>query len=674
MRTSWKHTIVMTVAVLGWETTGAQQPPSKAVHFSDARTCQKCHVDQHREWSGSAKSYSAASPVFQAMELSVRKLTGKFGPHDSANPTFCINCHSPTAAYGNEMIGLLRHEASQKTMSDVAHEGISCTVCHSVRKPAMTDIPEKGFLGSSLSNADFIFFPTKQLVGPTVSDPLPEGNEFHSYGFSTQKRSSEYLSSEKFCGACHNVNLPEFPDTVTGTPYQVEQGTFTEWENSSYNSTNNRYGKPVSCADCHMSLFASWDPLAKKRRGPGEYPQNPVAKGFARVRKHAIHQFTSASRVLFEESERFPNQDKKENDAFGIPLGQEQRRQEFLKAACTIQIKNDKAKIENPHGTFPLEVVVTNENAGHHVPTGLSQEREVWLEVIGRTEDGKVVLHSGALSESLLGDESYSLSPETLEVRGKKMGNDFNLRPFAAWGVPKFTNAFMRKKSDNDYERVHFLTHANHADGRRSLPPLKPVTMRYDIPVDRLLTKPGIFCGKVRWEAKLWYRSFSPKLLRALSEREPELLGPKEIGRNTAVEMATAVGEHTVCSPLATKQVPKVWKDLQAFSFHQKGVKWIAYYAPQTWETAVNTCQKNACALASLAEYRELGLEKYEPQPGDNHDELWKARWSSDREGDFASTYVFAPLAERVSKVRVGVASLATHPYFCRCASPGEKP
>jgi hypothetical protein len=44
-----------------------------------------------------------------------------------------------------------------------------------------------------------------------------------------------------------------------------------------------------------------------------------------------------------------------------------------------------------------INVSVTNNGAGHSIPTGLSHVRQIWLEVRVTSLDGRVLLHSGRL-------------------------------------------------------------------------------------------------------------------------------------------------------------------------------------------------------------------------------------------------------------------------------------
>jgi hypothetical protein len=63
-------------------------------------------------------------------------------------------------------------------------------------------------------------------------------------------------------------------------------------------------------------------------------------------------------------------------------------------ASLKLYIKN---KVDHLH---QLKVKVTNERAGHHLPTSLTEVRQVWLEVIVKDDQGRELLRNGTLTEA----------------------------------------------------------------------------------------------------------------------------------------------------------------------------------------------------------------------------------------------------------------------------------
>src|SRR5262245_37783477 len=91
--------------------------------LEDPRTCEGCHPDQFREWSGSMHAYAAQDPVFLAMNArGQRETQGALG-------TFCVNCHAPVAVrqgLTKDGLNLASLPASKK--------GVTCYFCHSVNE------------------------------------------------------------------------------------------------------------------------------------------------------------------------------------------------------------------------------------------------------------------------------------------------------------------------------------------------------------------------------------------------------------------------------------------------------------------------------------------------------------------------------------------------------------
>jgi hypothetical protein len=509
-----------------------------AVEFAQAQSCQSCHPIHFQEWEGSVMHYGAESPVFNAFELTVRKLTnGAVGPNGT-NPNFCTGCHAPTTLTTNELPDYVSEATARPAsefLSPVARDGVSCDVCHSVSGPDRVH----SFLEDGIANFFNDTATTETKRGP-IGDPL----ETEAHG----SEGDDYFSSSQFCGACHDVRVPK-ADLVTGEPFQRFENLFTEWREGPYATTQNPYGEVVSCQDCHMSLF----PLTE----PGVYGQALTADvPGAAVRKHTNHAFTAVSLPLVADDPRFPSTLSEERDAWGYPLGQQARRAQMLEAACTVTLEGTPAAIDSSASVLPVKVVVTNVGAGHKVPAGFSQERQVWVELIVRDEAGVIyesgVLHDkahpetgelepdGRLDDEDLEDLHFEIDPATFDTHATP-GPDHNQREQGVnLGLANFQNRFIRIRSDGSWEQILNPLLADHCDNSQSLEMLVPRVVPYDIP----LTRPLV--GKVEVSARLRFRAFPPEFLRFLAMREPELVTEEHVDRNTIVDMASAFGRVAV--------------------------------------------------------------------------------------------------------------------------------
>jgi hypothetical protein len=476
--------------------------------------------------------YGAESPVFNAFELTIRKLTNGAVAPNGVNAEFCSGCHAPTSKGRGELPDYVSESTARpltESFSEVSRDGVSCDMCHTVKGPDLAG----SLLGDGVANLALRFSPSEQKRGPIEAPQLSE-SAHPAVG-------DPYFSSSAFCGSCHDVRVPR-PDLVTGEPFQRLENLFTEWQEGPYATANNPHGTPVSCQDCHMSLY----PLAP----PGTYAQAPAAdvEG-APVRKHTNHAFTAVSMPLVDDP-RFPHTDSQETDAWGFPLGQEARREQMLRAACTLTLEGTPAEVQEDAAVLPIKVVVTNVGAGHRVPAGFSQERQVWVELVVQDDAGLIyasgTLHDkahpetgelapdGRLHDEDLEDRHYDIDLATFETHYRR-GPDYDQRPEGVnLGLMNFQNEFIRLRPDGSWEPVLNPLLADHMKNTNSLDMLVPKVVPYDVP----LTRPPV--GKVRVEARLRFRAFPPEFLRFLAQREPDLVTEATVDRNTIVDMASA--------------------------------------------------------------------------------------------------------------------------------------
>lgn len=563
--------------------------PEPQTYAVAADTCATCHPAQAEEWRGSIMHYAAVSPVFNAFELAARELTQGKVAADGASPNFCIRCHAPMGDYNSELLGFAderSHSVAVDQLSEVAAEGLSCVFCHSVQ--GSTD----GLLGDGIANTALSYAPDLAVRGP-IEDPAQSAYHFSTTG-------DEFFTDPAFCGACHDVR-PMSADWVTGetsttgAPFQRLENLFTEWQTGPYNTPDNPQGQIVTCQDCHMSLYPAAD--------PGCYPTGAVAEsrfGDASValgptdRRHAIHAFTAVSVPLFTEDDpRFPNTDTDASTRYlasddpvcgasagqtvAYPLGQQQRREAMLGAAATLTFREESATTVSGD-TLHLELLVSNTGVGHNLPSGFSQERQVWIELIVR-DDAGILYQSGVLedrahpetgelvADGLLDDEDLDgirfefadedairdFLPEPVE------GEDADQRPDGVnLGLVSFQNRFI---VCDDGDCAGFLAcldavceperratwHqtlnpfiANHMDNSRSIPPLQSRAAIYDVPLPA-----GGVTGDVIVSARLRYRAFPPEFIRFLAVRDA-LMGRESavsegtVDRNTIVDLASA--------------------------------------------------------------------------------------------------------------------------------------
>lgn len=151
---------------------------------------------------------------------------------------------------------------------------------------------------------------------------------------------SGFHQTAEFCGACHNVDHP--------TNGMHLEATYTEWKEGPYAAEG------TQCQDCHMTP------------GPGVTKPYPgTAAGGGKQRDH-IYLMTFVGG--------------------NVALGDSVLAEERLKAAATLDL--DVAEIVAPGETAQVSTTITNVGAGHKLPTGLTEVRQMWLEVKAVYPDG----------------------------------------------------------------------------------------------------------------------------------------------------------------------------------------------------------------------------------------------------------------------------------------------
>ncbi len=167
-------------------------------------------------------------------------------------------------------------------------------------------------------------------LGP-IADPQP--------GTAHQATYSQFHRTAEFCGNCHNVNHPG-----NGIPLEA---TYTEWKNGPYAAEG------VICQDCHMTPGAG---VIKPREGK--------AAAGGPTREHvALMTFAGGN----------------------VGLGDAEHAEQRLKSAARLDLSVPEIA---ESGDVAVTTTITNVGAGHYLPTGLTDMRQMWLEVTATDADG----------------------------------------------------------------------------------------------------------------------------------------------------------------------------------------------------------------------------------------------------------------------------------------------
>lgn len=319
--------------------------------FNDPATCGECHPDQYNEWRGSVHSMAFKDPIYQGeLNLAVEAVGHKVSRQ-------CEGCHTAAAMVEGEIKG-----HGLKGLSDLALAGVSCDVCHSIKGHSHWETPTH-----QPENGSFILSPGEMKDGEAVLHKygpfMPEegcGDEFHQC-----KESPLHLTSE-LCASCHQVTHYD-----THTPLEM---TYTEWKNSPYAA------KGIQCQDCHMVELETFRRSADTFKRPS--------------REEYHHYFNGANFLLYHLTglaAKKAGDEELEASAkakFNMAVGR-------LQAAATLDI----TPVYRQGKLAEIKVRVNNQRAGHNLPTSLTNIRQMWLEVVAKDKNGKVVMTSGQVAK-----------------------------------------------------------------------------------------------------------------------------------------------------------------------------------------------------------------------------------------------------------------------------------
>ena len=327
-----------------------------------------CHQQILAEWQPSAHRYAAMDVVFQRVqEIMVQEKTPEA-------TRYCAGCHDP--------ISLLSGAKNDRNVTLSAHgadEGISCIVCHSIVK---TDV--RGNADYSIKPPDSYLFEHHEGVwAKRISDFL-----IRAY---PQKHIASYskplYKTTEYCAACHKQFIDE---EVNDFGWVQGQNQYDSWRKSRWHNKENT-GKTVSCRECHMPLILSTDPASGDMSDPGRSP----ADG-----KHRSHRHLGANQFIptYHKLEGADQQVEQIVHWLQGKVDIPEIADKWTKGPVVRLGINAPAKV-HPGQTIPIQVLLTNNKAGHNFPTGPLDMIESWLELTVTDESGEIIYSRGTLDD-----------------------------------------------------------------------------------------------------------------------------------------------------------------------------------------------------------------------------------------------------------------------------------
>ncbi len=393
--------------------------------------------------------------------------TGSGGEH------WCVNCHAPgenLRAALPAWDGLSNVSRSRRPLASLlpasSMEGVSCAFCHQVHGPVRPDRPARAsyqgnpFWTSTRSGARFLMRPEDATgvfgisnSGYSLSGSILFANKFTPLAdvvggahLRLTPETRRYLNSSEFCGACHDVRLfgTDVLGRKRGEHFKRLRNAYSEWRD--WAEQRKREQKPVySCQDCHMSSYpgrcvpqAGKKPVASVgsalaeaacppgtrfvAEAPGRRPKGLVAASSTRLEPVRPHYFTGVDIPLSPEFAADLVSDRV-TDTFGIPLGAAQRRNLLLASA----IRFSMAEPELERGRIRIRLSFENVGAGHRIPAGFSQERELWVHLKVTDAEGRLVYEVGRVDSPTedLHDKLFArvnVDDRSLDSLGRPLG------------------------------------------------------------------------------------------------------------------------------------------------------------------------------------------------------------------------------------------------------------
>ena len=308
--------------------------------FVSPETCGGCHDEIYSQWKGSLHSLSHKDEIYRAVALN--DIKGITDPDELAEAELCVKCHTPVGYVSGYP---LRTSDDHSKVKEIAREGIQCDFCHSSTG------------AKKLYNAMITLRPGwgEEYPGIKRGPFFDSKSDYHGSAY------SKFHTTSEVCAVCHDVRHVVF-GTKLETPYE-------EWKAGPYNNCDPE--KRVTCQGCHMYHRPGFPATGSTPR-----PENPGrATPDGPKRDHIFtHYFVGGN------SFTPPRHGSRLHSDMAV---------ERLKNAAELSINTDTID----EGI--ITVTVRNTGAGHKLPTGLTDVRQMWLEVTVRNNHGRILYKSG---------------------------------------------------------------------------------------------------------------------------------------------------------------------------------------------------------------------------------------------------------------------------------------
>lgn len=223
----------------------SRAPIDSGEYFLGSVRCQGCHgfdtlgianidadsndINLYDDWQSTMMALSAKDPLWRA-KVSHEILVNP--NHSVQLQTKCTSCHAPMGHFSAMFKGAQHYTLADMLIDTLGLNGVACGGCHQIAPDSM-----------GLEYSGNILYDTSDVEYGPFENPLVGPMQLYVGLIPTH---SSHVSRSQVCASCHTL-LTQAAD-LTGNPtgtYFVEQATYHEWLNSSFNDEQ-------PCQSCHM--------------------------------------------------------------------------------------------------------------------------------------------------------------------------------------------------------------------------------------------------------------------------------------------------------------------------------------------------------------------------------------------------------------------------------------
>jgi len=294
-------------------------------NFIEPIVCGNCHPDQFDQWTDSPMSRAGVNTWVYDIYNGTGTTGGMGGfvytrdsYHAGTNPeSECASCHQPEPWIKDPFIAL--ENIDSLTVGSL--HGISCEVCHKIAHLDETKPNYPGFYPNAVT------FTRPDVQSSQVQYGVLADSDFNL--FSLMRSSYQPQMTAVICAACHqDKNDPDGDGEFEEANGVISEPTYLEWLDSPYSDPQSEYY--ATCVDCHMPAYGATQVCSQIN-----LPRDPNT-----IRGHRIEGTTP----------------------------------EYLENAVELNMEPQQSGSE-----VSIEITITNNGTGHHVPTGVTIRNMILL-------------------------------------------------------------------------------------------------------------------------------------------------------------------------------------------------------------------------------------------------------------------------------------------------------